>query len=184
YGKVDHDRFGFLVALFALATAGPARHGDRTPTERGGWALRVTQIAAIATYFLAALAKHRYGGFAWLNSATLTWAVIRRGTDFGHWLMDVPGALRGMQWFIVAFELSSPLVFLVSERARRRLVASFYVFHVGVFAAVRIAFFPHLVALAAFLPVERLRPVVAVRRLLVRRRPAGAPSGAIAVEVT
>jgi hypothetical protein len=177
YGKVDHDRFGYLVALFALATAGPARHGDPTPTERGGWAMRITQLAAIATYFLAALAKHRYGGFEWLTSSTLTWAVIRRGTDFADWLMDVPGALVGMQWFIVAFELGSPIVFFVSERARRALVGAFYAFHAGVYAAVKIAFFPHLVALAAFLPLEKVRPVAGARNL-ARRLARPSPSGA------
>jgi hypothetical protein len=168
YGKVDHDRFGFMLALFALAAAGPARHGETTPTERGGWALRVTQMAAIATYFLAAFAKLRFGGPEWVNSAVLTWAVIRRGTDFGDWLMDIPGALIATQWFIMAFELASPLIFLLSERVRRWLVVSFYGFHAGVFAAVRIAFFPHLVTLAAFLPLERVRPIVAVRRLVSR----------------
>jgi hypothetical protein len=176
YGKVDHDRFGYLVALFALATAGPARHGEATLTERGGWALRVTQMAAIATYFLAALTKYRYGGLAWLNSSTLTWAVIRRGTAFGDWMMDLPWVLTGMQWFIYAFEFCSPVVFFVSERARRRLVALFYAFHAGVYAAVRIAFFPHLVALAAFLPLERVRPVAWLRGLGTRRRLRPAPS--------
>jgi hypothetical protein len=168
YGKVDHDRFAFLVALFALATAGPARHGERTATERGGWALRIVQLAVIATYFLSALAKHRYGGLAWLNSSTLTWAVIRRGTPFAHELLDIPGALVGMQWFIVLFELGSPIVLVVSERVRRWLVASLYGFHVGVYAAVRIAFFPHLVALAAFLPLERVRPLQALGRIVPR----------------
>ena len=170
YGKVDHDRFGYMVALFALATAGPARHGDPTPTQRGGWALRVTQLAAIATYFLAAFAKHRFGGFEWVNSATLTWAVIRRGTGFAEWLMDVPGALVGMQWFIVLFELGSPVVFLMSERVRRATVVAFYGFHAGVYAAVKIAFFPHLVALAAFLPLEKVRPIAGARRLAGRAR--------------
>jgi hypothetical protein len=179
YGKVDHDRVGYLVALFALATAGPARHGDPTPTERGGWALRVTQLAAIATYFLAAFAKHRFGGFGWVNSATLTWAAIRRGTGFADWLMDIPGALVGMQWFIVLFELGSPVVFLMSERLRRATVVAFYGFHAGVYAAVKIAFFPHLVALAAFLPLEKVRPIAGVRRLATRgRRRAPAPDPA------
>ncbi|HKH06160.1 MAG TPA: hypothetical protein VKA65_13420 [Acidimicrobiales bacterium] len=181
YGKVDHDRFGYMVALFALATAGPARHGEATLTERGGWALRVTQMAAMATYFLAAFAKLRYGGPGWMNSATLTWAVIRRGTDFGDWLMDIPGALVAMQWFIVVFELSSPLIFLLPERVRRALIVSFFGFHVGVFAAVRIAFFPHLVALAAFLPLERLRPITGLRRVATRvagHRPAAQPEPA------
>lgn len=183
YGKVDHDRFGYLVALFALATAGPARHGDPTPTERGGWALRVTQVGAIATYFLAGLTKYRYGGFDWLNSSTLTWAVIRRGTGFADWLMDIPGALRGMQWFIYAFELGSPIVFFVSERARRRIVALLYAFHAGTYAALKIAFFPHLVALAAFLPLEQVRPVVWLRRRLTSR-PAAGPAAAAPADLS
>ena len=58
YGKVDHDRFAFLVALFALATVGRARYGDRTRSEAAGWALRVTQLAVVATYFITA-ADHR-----------------------------------------------------------------------------------------------------------------------------
>jgi hypothetical protein len=163
YGKVDHDRFGYLVALAALPTAGAARWGDRTPSERAGWALRVTQLAVIATYFFAAFAKLRFGGLAWLNSATLTWAIMRRGTAFGDWLMELPGAMVAMQWFIVAFEVASPIVLFVSERARRRIVGILYAFHAGVYATVSIAFWPHLVALAAFLPLERVRPVEAVR---------------------
>ena len=31
YGKIDHDRFGLLVALAVLPTAGRARHGDKEP---------------------------------------------------------------------------------------------------------------------------------------------------------
>ncbi|MFP3902188.1 MAG: MFS transporter permease, partial [Acidimicrobiia bacterium] len=168
YGKVDHDRFAYLVALAALPTAGAARWGDATRSERAGWALRVTQVAVIATYFLAALAKLRFGGLAWLNSATLTWAVMRRGTVFGDWLMDVPGAMVAMQWFILAFELGSPLVLVASERARWRIVGCLYGFHAGVYATVTIAFWPHLVALAAFLPLERVRPVEAVRAARAR----------------
>lgn len=170
YGKVDHDRFAYLVALAALPTAGAARWGDATRSERAGWALRVTQVAVIATYFLAAFAKLRFGGLAWLNSATLTWAVMRRGTVFGDWLMDLPGAMVAMQWFILAFELGSPLVLVVSERVRRRIVGCLYGFHAGVYAMVTIAFWPHLVALAAFLPLERVRPIDAARA--ARARPA------------
>ncbi len=47
YGKVDHDRFGLLVALAVLPTAGRARHGDKETTEAGGWALRMTQLGVV-----------------------------------------------------------------------------------------------------------------------------------------
>ena len=64
YGKIDHDRFGLLVALAVLPTAGRARHGDKETTEAGGWALRLTQVGVVCTYFLASMAKLRFGGLA------------------------------------------------------------------------------------------------------------------------
>ena len=51
YGKVDHDRFAFVLMLFVLPTVGTARLGDRTPSERAGWAVRMVQIGVVATYF-------------------------------------------------------------------------------------------------------------------------------------
>jgi hypothetical protein len=156
YGKVDHDRFALLVALAALATAGPARHRDTTPTERGGWALRVTQLAVVATYFLSAWAKLRFGGREWLTSATLTWALLRRGTALGQQLTEVPGLLVAAQFGIMAFELLSPLVLVLPRRWRHVAVAFFYAFHLSVFATITISFIPQQVALASFLPIERL----------------------------
>jgi vitamin K-dependent gamma-carboxylase-like protein len=191
YGKVDHDRVGFMVALFALATVGPARWGDPTPNERAGWALRVAQLGVIATYFLAAFAKLRYGGLAWLTGATLTRAVIRRGTVFSDWMLDVPVTLVAMQFVVVAFELASPVVLLLPERQQRRAVGLLYLFHAGTYAAITIAFWPHLVAMTAFLPLERvsdgLRPLrerlahrVPSRRRRAPERQATAPVGAAA----
>ncbi|GIG58302.1 hypothetical protein Lfu02_26740 [Longispora fulva] len=161
YGKVDHDRLGLLVALAALPTVGRARFGSTEPSAAGGWALRVTQLAVVATYFLAAWAKLRFGGIGWLTGATMTRAVLRRGTWFGGLLVGVPGLLTASQFGIVAFELASPAVFLVRDRVRYLVVGGFYLFHVLVFATVTIAFAPHLVAMASFLPLEK-----AVSRLL------------------
>jgi hypothetical protein len=159
YGKVDHDRFALLVALAALATVGRARHGDATRSESAGWALRVTQLAVIATYFLAAWAKLRVGGLEWLTSGTLTWAIIRRGTWLGEALLAAPWILIAAQLSIVAFELASPLVFVLRERWRYAAVGFFYSFHLVSFATITISFLPHLAAMASFLPLERLRPV-------------------------
>ncbi|WP_285473370.1 MFS transporter permease [Actinoplanes sp. NBRC 101535] len=162
YGKVDHDRVGLLLALAVLPTVGRARHGDREPTEAGGWALRVTQIAVICTYFLAALAKLRFGGLDWLTSGVLAQAIIRRGTGLADLIAAVPGLLILSQFGIMAFELLSPLVFVIPQRWRTAVVAFFYSFHVMVFATITISFAPHLAAMAAFLPLEKLR---------LRRRP-------------
>ncbi|MEV6526811.1 MFS transporter permease [Longispora sp. NPDC051575] len=161
YGKVDHDRFGLLVALAALPTVGRARFGSAEPSAAGGWALRVTQLAVVATYFLAGWAKLRFGGIEWLTGATMTRAVLRRGTWLGQLVLGVPGLLVLSQFGIMAFELASPVVLFVRERARYLLVGGFYLFHAVVFATVTITFLPHQVAMASFLPLER-----AVSRLL------------------
>lgn len=173
YGKVDHDRFGLLVALAVLATVGRARHGDPTRSEAAGWALRVTQLAVVATYFLAAWAKLRWGGLDWLTSATLTWAIIRRGNVLGELLLHAPWILIAAQVGIVVFELLSPIVFVVRQRWRYAVVGFFYSFHVVSFATIGISFAPHQAAMASFLPLERVRPVVWGRRMLRRALPRG-----------
>ncbi|BBH64286.1 hypothetical protein ACTI_09710 [Actinoplanes sp. OR16] len=156
YGKVDHDRIGLLVALAALPTAGLARHGDQSRTEAGGWALRVTQIAVICTYFLAALAKLRFGGLDWLTSSVLAQAIIRRGTDLADAIAVVPGLLILAQFGIIAFELLSPLVFFVPQRWRTAIVSFFYTFHIVTFSTITISFAPHLAAMTSFLPLEKI----------------------------
>ncbi len=164
YGKVDHDRFGFIIALAVLPSVGVAPHGDPRRSAAAGWAMRVVQLAAIATYFLAAWAKLRFGGIEWLWGTTLTWAVLRRGTELGRLLLRVPWLLTASQFMIVGFELSSPIVFFVNEKWQRWIVAYFYSFHVATILAIRISFAPHLVTMTSFLPLERIRPLVWLRR--------------------
>ncbi|MGX6602632.1 MFS transporter permease [Micromonosporaceae bacterium Da 78-11] len=176
YGKVDHDRVGLLVALAVLPTAGRARHGDPERTEAGGWALRVTQIAAICTYFLASWAKLRFGGLDWVTSSVLAQAIIRRGTDLADLIAGVPGLLIVSQFGIMAFELLSPLIFVVPKRWRGAVVAFFYSFHLATFASITISFAPHLAALSGFLPLEKVRPVVWVRGRLGRNYAAPEPA--------
>ncbi|GAA0550695.1 HTTM domain-containing protein [Paractinoplanes ferrugineus] len=168
YGKVDHDRIGLLVALAVLPTIARARHGDKSLTSAGGWALRVTQIAVVCTYFLAAWAKLRFGGLDWPLSAVLAQAIVRRGTWLADQIAVVPGLLIVAQFGIIAFELLSPLIFAVPQRYRWMAVAFFYSFHVMTFATITISFAPHLVAMTSFLSLERLRPIVWVRRALGR----------------
>ncbi|WP_431728676.1 MFS transporter permease [Verrucosispora sp. TAA-831] len=169
YGKVDHDRFALLVALAVLPTAGRARHGDRTLTEAGGWALRVTQIAVICTYFLAALAKFRFGGLDWATGSVLAKAIIRRGTELADLAAQVPHLLLVAQFGILAFELLSPVIFVLPARWRHATVAFFYSFHLVTIATITISFAPHLVAMTSFLPLEKVRPILLARRLLNRR---------------
>ncbi|MER7008365.1 MFS transporter permease [Dactylosporangium sp. NPDC000555] len=176
YGKVDHDRYALLVALAVLPTAGRARHGDGIPTEAGGFALRATQIAVICTYFLAAIAKLRYGGLAWLTGATLTRSFIRRGTLPARWLLRIPGFTTVSQVCIVGFELLSPIVFFVKPRTRYLIVAGFYLFHLLTFCLITISFIPHQIAMAGFLPLEKVTPITWLRRRRAGRNGRTAPA--------
>ena len=172
YGKVDHDRFGFLVLLAVLPTIGRARHGDRTATEAAGWVVSMTALAVVATYFLSAFAKLRFGGPDWVDGATLTRAVVRRGTWLSTPLLDHAWVLHAFQYVLIGIELFVSPLLLVNwrdERVTWLLVAGFYAFHVMTFLTISIVFLPHCVALLALLPLERFavrREPVAVRQLV------------------
>jgi hypothetical protein len=169
YGKVDHDRFAFLVALAVLPTVGTARARDRSPSEAAGWALRCVQIAVVLTYFLAAWSKIRFGGWNWPTGAILERALIRRHTFLSDWLIDRPHLLVPMQFAMIGGELLSPLVLLArSDRTRTAVACGMWSFHLAVFAGVSIGFWPHCVAIASFVPLERAWTGLGDR---IRRRP-------------
>jgi hypothetical protein len=114
-------------------------------------------VTVMLTYFLAAWAKMRFGGWDWATGATLTRAVLRRGTDLSMWTLDVPGLLPAAQWLMLAFEFAAPLMLLVrTDRARVGLVLFLLGFHVMVYVGVGIIFLPHCVAILSILPWERL----------------------------
>lgn len=169
YGKVDHDRFAFLIALAVLPTIGatslrPSRTSGRW-TQQGAWALRCVQLAVVATYFLASWSKLRFGGLDWATGATLERALLRRETVFSSWMLGKPEILVPMQFAMIGAELLSPLVLLArSDRARTFVALGMWAFHLSVFAGVTIIFLPHCVAIAAFVPLERLDAVAAKLR--------------------
>ena len=157
YGKVDHDRIAYLVALAVLPTIGRVRWRDRRSTEAAGWAMAVVFVTVMLTYFLAAWAKIRFGGWDWATGSTLARAFLRRGTIFSEWMLDSPGLLVAAQWGMLVLELLSPLMLLVwSARTRVLLVAFLLGFHLSVYATVQIIFLPHCVAILSILPWERL----------------------------
>lgn len=155
YGKVDHDRVAYLVALAVLPTVGKIAWTDRTADEKAAWAIRCIQLAVVATYFLSAFAKLRFGGIDWVNGATLLRAVLRRGTDLADPLQEVPWVLRIGQWLIMIFELTSPLL-LARGRIGRLYLGSALLFHSITYVTIEIVFWPHVMCLLAFLPLERL----------------------------
>ncbi|WP_241176013.1 MFS transporter permease [Modestobacter sp. KNN46-3] len=157
YGKVDHDRIAFLVALAVLPTIGRARLRDRRSSEAAGFAMAAVLVTVMLTYFLAAWAKIRFGGWDWATGATLTRALVRRGTDLSMWTLDVAWLLPTVQWVMIVLELAAPLILLVrTDRARIGLVLFLLGFHAMVYAGVTIIFLPHCIAILSILPWERL----------------------------
>ncbi|WP_343950856.1 hypothetical protein [Nonomuraea longicatena] len=150
YGKVDHDHLALIVTLFVLPSV------SRAGEQAAGWAVRCVQVAVVATYFLSAYAKIRFGGWEWPNGATFQWAVTRRGTFFGHFVAGVPGLLLIGQWAILLFEAASPIALFVRGRALYACVAAMLVFHLVTWSLITIHFLPHVICVAAFLPLERL----------------------------
>jgi hypothetical protein len=157
YGKVDHDNVAFLVALAVLPTVGRARWGDMEADEASGWAIRCVQVAVVMTYFASVFAKLRFGGVNWVTGSTFLRAVIKRGTSLAEPLAAYPLALKAGQVALVAFELLSPLL-LVRGRVGRLMLGAAVAFHVITFLGIGIMFWPHVVCLMSFLPLERLNP--------------------------
>lgn len=157
YGKVDHDRIGYLVLLAVLPTIGRVRWRDKRSSEAAGWAMAAVFVTVMLTYFLAAWAKLRFGGLDWATGSTLARAIVRRGTVLSDWTLDVPGLLVAAQWAMLGLEFAAPLMLLVwSVRARVALVVFLLGFHLAVYASVTIIFLPHCVAILSILPWERL----------------------------
>jgi hypothetical protein len=164
FGYVAHDRFAFFVALAVLPTVGSARCGDMTPSERAGWAIRCIQLAVVGTYFLSSWAKVRDAGFRWANGAVLTWAFLRRGTPLAHHLLHHPQFLHVSQWAAICAEFVSPVVLFLRGRWVYLGVAAMLSFHLFNEETLRINFFPHVLCILAFLPLEK------VGALLLRAR--------------
>jgi hypothetical protein len=177
YGKVDHDHLAILVAVFVLPTVAGLRWRAADDSEAAGWALRCIAVATVATYFLSAWAKFRFGGWHWPLGATFTWAVERRGTALGRPLLHHAHVLQAAQFSLLALELSTPLLLLLRQRWRTSAVVGLALFHLTTWLTIRIHFLPLAVCLAAFLPLER------IAAYLTSRRSTPAPATAMTREV-
>ncbi|HZI97346.1 MAG TPA: hypothetical protein VFD41_07450 [Actinomycetales bacterium] len=167
YGKVDHDSFALIAALAVLPTVGRAswrRWRPEDGDERVGWALRAVQMAVVASYFLAALAKFRYGGPGWANGAIFSWAFSRRGSELALELAAVPYFLKIGQWVLLLAELSSPAMLWLRGRWIWLAVGFWVSFHLVTYVVIGIHFMALAVCLVAFLPVERAGELVAAVR--------------------
>jgi hypothetical protein len=181
YGKVDHDHFALVVALFVLPTVGRVRTRDREPDAAAGWAVRMVQFAVVACYCLAAWAKVRQSGWGWASGSTLTWALTRRGKGLAEILAGQPTLIHVMQWVSWTAEFCSPLMLWLRGRPLYAYLLFWGLFHLSTYLLLTIHFLPLVVCLLAFVPLERLgdadrtlRPAWARRRRGADARPRGA----------
>ena len=174
YSKIDHDHFALIVALWVLPSVGVARFGERARSEAAGWALLCIQIGCVATYFLSALAKFRYGGLDWPTGSTFAWAMTRRGTGLGRAMLSPPWILTVSQFLIISVELISPLLLVLRGRARYLFVVGLWGFHLSTYLTLKIHFLPLVFCLLAFLPLEQILPL---DQLLARCHPGAGRGG-------
>jgi hypothetical protein len=172
YGKVDHDRVALITALAVLPTVAWRGTGS---DARAGWALSMVQMSFVLTYFLAGVTKLLVAGPSWVTSTTIERAIARRGTILGDVLLHVPPLLIVMQFVILLWELTTP-VMLLRNRLGRIYVYSAIAFHIASLIGITIYFRSHLICVIAFLPLERLW------ERLARRRSAARAGGASVVD--
>lgn len=170
WSKVDHDRMTMMVALVTLVVV----PGVGTGIDRAvGWALRTVQVVFVLAYPLSAISKFQKTGWDWANHATFARAIIRRGTPLGRHLVEHGELLRISQWGFVIFEMVSILALSRNKRIRAVIVPGFFFLHFFTWLAIGIHFLPHTICLTAFLPLERMKPLV--DRLRDRLRPGMRP---------
>jgi hypothetical protein len=156
YRKVDHDHLALLVAVFVLPTVAEATWRSERGSESAAWALRCIQVGAVATYFLAAWAKVRFGGLHWATGAIFTAAILGQGTRLARPLLHHPDVLVAAQWGLLAAEVASPLLLFVRQRRQMFGVAVLLVFHLLTWLTIGVNFVALVVCLAAFLPLEAI----------------------------
>jgi hypothetical protein len=158
------------------SAAGARAGGDEA---RFGWPLKLLVALAATAYLLAGVAKLKNSGLGWMEGEVLrnyiAFDCLRKAqvgslySPFGAWLVqrDWPFPIIGV--FTLIVEFGAPLA-LLGGRSALVLALALWGFHVGVLATMAIAF-PYAlsgVALAAFVPCERLWQLKPLRRLHAR----------------
>ena len=176
YGAIHHTHVPIALALVALTVApsGGAysldviiarmrrvRAGHSRPTAGAvedplaGWALRFVQVAIVLAYLLAAYAKLRVSGLAWVRAGSLEAVIVDKGTPPAVWLLHHTWLLQVMAAVTLLLE-STAWIALLGRRFRDVWLGGLASFHVGSLVLLRINFVPWLFAYPAFYELEAL----------------------------
>ena len=195
WGQIFHTENALVLFVLVLgvtpaadATSLDARRRGEAPAPhpRYGWPLRLLTVVVVATYFLAGVAKLRWGGPGWMGGTVLRDTIAAdslRKILLGSSHSPIAEALLGQAWLFRALavltlvvELGAPLA-LLHRRAALVWVLAVIAFHLGVLTLMAILF-PFPLSGIAFAPFFRAERVTAwiggrLRRFRAGRSPAG-----------
>jgi Vitamin K-dependent gamma-carboxylase len=194
WGQIFHTENLTLLYVLVLAVTRSAdafsldarrRGAVPSPHGRYGWPLALMCVVAVATYFIAGVAKLRWGGPEWAGGDALLHTIAAdsmRKVVLGSQHSPVAELLLGQTWLFrglalltLVVELGAPLA-LLGRRVALVWAVAVLTFHLGVFALMAILFpFPLSgVAFAPFFAAERVIEWAQrrARRLREARRPA------------
>ncbi len=179
FSYVSHDHMALVVTTWVLPTVGAAKFFDQPPSQAAGWALRVTQVATVLTYFGSVFSKIFSNGsfWAWPNSAVFTWAFMRRGSAIVTWTLEYPLLLKIAQWGLYLIEILSVAVLFMKGKWLYVCISVFFLFHFATFLALGIHFLPTVVCWFAFFPLEKIPTWGRARLAALRTRYATKSSG-------
>lgn len=176
WGQIFHTEnllvlHAWVLALVPASAAWSldARRSARTPggavesltSARFGWPIRVMALLTVSTYFVAGVAKIRYGGAGWLQGDVLARQIafdnIRKAA-VGSTTSPVAGLLLDARWLLTPMALSSLVVelgaplALLSPRAARLWAGATWLFHMGIVVTM-VILFAYPLSLVALSPV-------------------------------
>ena len=191
WGQIFHTENALVLFVLVLGVTRAAdaisldarRRGGAAPEPhaRYGWPLRLLCLVVVATYFLAGIAKLRWGGPGWMGGTVLRDTIAAdslRKILLGSSHSPIAEALLGQAWLFrglavltLVVELGAPIA-LLHRRAALAWVVAVFGFHLGVLVLMAI-FFPFPLSGVAFAPFFRAERVTAWIAARLRRFRAG-----------
>jgi hypothetical protein len=156
-GKTVHNDVLLLLCLLPLlpsptgaAWSLDARRrggGAVTASWRFGWPVRTAMVVVAGAYFFSGFAKLLHAGPAWVTSGNLRWVLYASSDAQAHanqvalFVADRPWLAHLLAAGTLAVELCFPLV-LWRPRAAWVLVPAVVALHAGIWAAMRLDYWP------------------------------------------
>jgi Vitamin K-dependent gamma-carboxylase len=186
WGMVFHNENLLVLHLLIIGTAdaGAALSLDArrlghvpTPAGRFGWPLRLMSITTMIVYALAGVAKLKVTGFSWMDGDVLRNYIAydaMRKTQLGSIRSPIAGYIVQFAWPYVFLSVATLLLelgglfALLHPKLTRIWVAGAWLFHIGVFASMAIAF-PYPLSGIAFASMFECERLWDVRRLALLR---------------